>query len=201
MKHINQMVSQLQVSLEELREVCDLLNLQVDGDKISDPTEHSLLQVKQVASKENKSLRDAALYLLQLRSECQQADGYHFNKREYIKQRFGVDPEEAAPDSFVGILYRDLDKGIQLGQLRHQVVLESSTLALEERIFHGTGSTSFGETDSDRAVLRVESRIGDNFFGQINWEEINHPLLVGSSTPQQKQLKSSQPKTGQSQKK
>jgi hypothetical protein len=85
------------------------------------------------------------------------------------------------------------------------VVLESSTLALEEFVFHG--SSSLGESNTsvppgyDEAQERINSRIDNDFFGKVNWGEQTHPLLVGTSTPQPLQLKSSQPKTGQSQKK
>jgi hypothetical protein len=123
-----------------------------------------------------------------------------FNKREYIKQRFGVDPETAAPDSFVGMLYQDTHRGTQLGELRHKVVLESSTLALEEFVFNGTGGNLTAD-EYTQAQERINSRIDNDFFAKVNWGEGSHPLLVGTSTQQPKQLKSSQTKTGQSPKK
>lgn len=206
MKHINQMVSQLQVSLEEVREICSLLGLPVEGDKISESTEQQLLQLKSAATAEGMSLEEAARHLLEMRDRKNSEGGEHrFDKREYIKQRFGVDPEQATPDSFVGMLYRDVDKGIQLGNLRHKVVLESSTLALEELIFHGGSDVESGSNKEiagyDQAQERIQTRIDDDFFGKINWGEQTHPLLVGTSIQQPKRLKSSQPKTEPSPKK
>ncbi|MFL9458215.1 hypothetical protein AB0758_45240 [Tolypothrix bouteillei VB521301_2] len=200
------MVSQLQVSLEEVREICSLLGLAVEGDKISEFTEQQLLQLKAAATAEGMSLEEAARHLLEMRSRQTSEGGEHrFDKREYIKQRFGVDPEQAAADSFVGMLYRDVDKGIQLGNLRHKVVLESSTLALEELIFHGGSDVDSGSNKEiagyDQAQERIQTRINNDFFGKINWGEQTHPLLVGTSTPQPKRLKSSQPKTEPSPKK
>ena len=98
----------------------------------------------------------------------------------------------------MGMLYGDTDRGIQLGQLRHRVVLESSTLALEEFIFSGTGDNL---NEFDQAQERINSRIDNDFFGKVNWGEENHPLLLNTSRPQQKQLKSSQQKIKQSPKK
>ncbi|WP_026134396.1 hypothetical protein [Scytonema hofmannii] len=206
MKHINQMVSQLQVSLEEVREICSLLGLPVEGDKISESTEQQLLQLKAAATSEGMSLEEAARHLLEMRDRKNSEGGEHrFDKREYIKQRFGVDPEQATPDSFVGMLYRDVDKGIQLGNLRHKVVLESSTLALEELIFHGGSDVESGSNKEiagyDQAQERIQTRIDNDFFGKINWGEQTHPLLVGTSIQQPKRLKSSLPKTEPSPKK
>lgn len=151
------------------------------------------------------SLEEAAQHLIAMRDRKSEVGEHKFDKREYIKQRFGVDPEQASSDSFVGILYRDADRGIQLGELRHKVVLESSTLALEEFVFHGSSSLAEGNTSVaagyNQAQERINSRIDNDFFGKVNWGEETHPLLVGTSTPQPRQLKSSQPKTGQSQKK
>lgn len=98
----------------------------------------------------------------------------------------------------MGMLYGDTDRGIQLGQLRHRVVLESSTLALEEFIFSGTGDNL---NEFDQAQERINSRIDNDFFGKVNWGEEAHPLVLNTSTRQQKQLKSSQQKIKQSPKK
>ncbi len=147
MKHINQLAQQLQVSHDVVRTVCQILNLEIQGDTVGEQVEQQLLQLKTAATSENMSLEEAARHLLEMRDQKNPESGEHrFDKREYIKQRFGIDPEQAAPDSFVGMLTLDVDKGIQLGNLRHKVVLESSTLALEELIFHGG-------TDVDIAVL------------------------------------------------
>jgi hypothetical protein len=201
MKHLNQLAQQLQVSPEIVRNVCQILDLEINGDAIAEQVESQLINLKTAATKENMSMEEAARHLLEMRdtksdSQCDR----QFNKREYIKQRFGVDPETAAPDSFVGMLYQDTHRGTQLGELRHKVVLETSTLALEEFVFNGTG-TNLTADEYTQAQERINSRIDNDFFAKVNWGEGSHPLLVGTSTPQPKQLKSSQTKTGQSPKK
>ena len=188
MKHINQLAQQLQVSTEIVRNICQLLDLEISGNTVSEQVESQLSNLKTVAHKENMSLEEAAQHLVEMRNSSEEMDGRKFNKREYIKQRFGVDPEQASGDSFVGMLYGDTDRGIQLGQLRHRVVLESSTLALEEFIFSGTGDNL---NEFDQAQERINSRIDNDFFGKVNWGDETHPLLLSTSTPQQKQLKSS----------
>lgn len=202
MKHINQLAQQLQVSPELVRSTCNLLGLPLKpNDTVDETVERQLVQLKEVAEREGISLEEAARHLVEMRDRKVEAEtGAHkFDKREYIKQRFGIDPEIAAPDSFVGMLYHDADRGVQLGQLRHKVVLETSTLALEEFVFNG--SSNIDNSDYNEAQERIESRIDNDFFAKVNWGEGSHPLLVGSSTHSQKQLKLSQPKTGQSQKK
>jgi hypothetical protein len=198
MKHINQLAQQLQVSTEIVRNICQLLDLEISGNTVSEQVESQLSNLKTVADKENMSLEEAARHLVEMRNSSEETGDRKFNKREYIKQRFGVDPEQASEDSFVGMLYGDTDRGIQLGQLRHRVVLESSTLALEEFIFSGTGDNL---NEFDQAQERINSRIDNDFFGKVNWGDETHPLLLSTSTPQQKQLKSSQQKIKQSQKK
>ena len=198
MKHINQLAQQLQVSTEIVRNICQLLDLEISGNTVSEQVESQLSNLKTVADKENMSLEEAARHLVEMRNSSEETGDRKFNKREYIKQRFGVDPEQAPGDSFVGMLYEDTDRGIQLGQLRHRVVLESSTLALEEFIFSGTGDNL---NEFDQAQERINSRIDNDFFGKVNWGEEAHPLVLNTSTPQQKQLKSSQQKIKQSQKK
>lgn len=206
MKHINQLAQQLQVSPDIVRAVCQTLGLEFSGDTVAEQVEQQLLQLKAAAAGEGISLEEAARHLLEMRERQNSDLGnlHRFDKREYIRQRFGVDPEQAAGDSFVGILYQDVDKGVQLGELRHKVVLESSTFALEEKIFHGGSLAEGKESGTDgytEAQERITSRINDDFFGKVNWGEEVHPALVGTSTLQPRQLKSSQPKTGQSQKK
>ncbi len=225
MKHINKVAETLQVSPDVVRTCCRLLDLALQpNDTLDETVEQQLVQLKEIASREGMSLEEAAQHLasregmsleeaaqhlIAMRDRKSEVGEHKFDKREYIKQRFGVDPEQASPDSFVGILYRDADRGIQLGELRHKVVLESSTLALEEFVFHGSSllGSLLGEGDTsvpagyDEAQERINSRIDNDFFGKVNWGEQTHPLLVGTSTPQLRQLKSSQPKTGQSPKK
>jgi hypothetical protein len=202
MKHINQLAQQLQISPELVRSVCQSLGLSLKpNDTVDETVEQQLVQLKEVASREGISLEEAAQHLIEMRdthseSSCDRS----FNKREYIKQRFGVDPETAAPDSFVGMLYQDTHRGTQLGELRHKVVLETSTLALEEFVFNGIG-TNLTPDEYTQAQERINSRIDNDFFAKVNWGEGSHPLLVGTSTQQPKQLKSSQTKTGQSPKK
>ncbi len=202
MKHINQLAQQLQASPELVRSTCNLLGLPLKpNDTVDETVEIQLVQLKEVAQREGISLEEAARHLVEMRDRKVEAEtGAHkFDKREYIKQRFGIDPEIAAPDSFVGMLYHDADRGVQLGQLRHKVVLETSTLALEEFVFNGSSNTD--NSDYNCAQERIQSRIDNDFFAQVNWGEGSHPLLVSSSTHSQKQLKLSQQKTGQSQKK
>jgi hypothetical protein len=198
MKHINQLAQQLQVSPEVVRNICQLLDLEINENTIPEQVESQLVNLKAAANKESMSLEEAARHLIEMRNSSEELGDRKFNKREYIKQRFGVDPEQAPGDSFVGMLYGDTDRGIQLGQLRHRVVLESSTLALEEFIFSGTGDNL---NEFDQAQERINSRIDNDFFGKVNWGEKTHPLLLNTSTPQQKQLKSSQQKIKQSPKK
>jgi len=206
MKHINKVAETLQVSPDVVRTCCRLLDLALQpNDTLDETVEQQLVKLKEIASGEGMSLEEAAQHLIAMRDRKSEVGEHKFDKREYIKQRFGVDPEQALPDSFVGILYRDADRGIQLGELRHKVVLESSTLALEEFVFHGSSSPAEGDTSVppgyDEAQERINSRINNDFFGKVNWGEETHPLLVGTSTQQPRQLKSSQPKTGQSPKK
>ncbi|PAX51579.1 hypothetical protein CK510_24070 [Brunnivagina elsteri CCALA 953] len=169
------------------------------NDTVDETVEQQLVQLKEVANREGISLEEAAQHLIEMRdthseSQCDRS----FNKREYIKQRFGVDPETAAADSFVGMLYQDTHRGTQLGELRHKVVLESSTLALEEFVFNGTGSNLTAD-EYTQAQERINSRIDNDFFAKVNWGENNSQFAVRGS--QLKQLKSSQTKTGQSPKK
>jgi hypothetical protein len=203
MKHINQLAQQLQISPEVVRNICQSLGLSVKtNDTVDETVEQQLVQLKEVANREGISLEEAAQHLIEIRDRTStpETEEHRFNKREYIKQRFGVDPETAAPDSFVGMLYQDTHRGTQLGELRHKVVLESSTLALEEFVFNGTGSNLTAD-EYTQAQERINSRIDNDFFAKVNWGEGSHPLLVGTSTQQPKQLKSSQTKTGQSPKK
>ena len=204
MKHINQLAQQLQVSPDIIRNICHILNLEISGDTVSEQVELQLANLKAAAVKENMTLEEAAQHLLEMRenrtNSTSQTEEHKFDKREYIKQRFGIDPETAAPDSFVGMLYQDTHRGTQLGELRHKVVLETSTLALEEFVFNGTG-TNLTVDEYNEAQERINSRIDNDFFAKVNWGEGSHPLLVGTSTQQPKQLKSLQTKTGQSPKK
>ncbi|BAZ40340.1 hypothetical protein NIES4101_63010 [Calothrix sp. NIES-4101] len=199
MKHINQLAIQLQISPEVVRNICQILDLEISGDTVSEQIELQLVNLKAAATKENMTLEEAAQHLLEMRETRSTPDEQHrFNKRDYIKQRFGVDPETAAPDSFVGMLYQDTHRGTQLGELRHKVVLETSTLALEEFVFNGTGH-NLNLDEYTQAQERINSRIDNDFFAKVNWGENNSQVAIRGS--QLKQLKSSQTKTGQSPKK
>jgi len=176
MKHINKVAETLQVSLDVVRTCCRLLDLALQpNDTLDETIEQQLVQLKEIASREGMSLEEAAQHLIAMRDRKSEVGEHKFDKREYIKQRFGVDPEQASSDSFVGILYRDADRGIQLGELRHKVVLESSTLALEEFVFHGSSSLAEGNTSVaagyNQAQERINSRIDNDFFGKVNWGE------------------------------
>jgi hypothetical protein len=117
------------------------------------------------ATKENMSMEKAARHLLSMRdTKSEPQCDRKFNKREYIKQRFGVDPETAVPDSFVGMLYQDTHRGTQVGELRHKVVLETSTLALEEFVFNRTG-TNLTTDEYTQAQERINSRIDNEQVG------------------------------------
>ena len=104
MKHINQLAQQLQVSTEIVRNICQLLDLEISGNTVSEQVESQLSNLKTVADKENMSLEEAARHLVEMRNSSEETGDRKFNKREYIKQRFGVDPEQASEDSFVGML-------------------------------------------------------------------------------------------------
>jgi hypothetical protein len=121
MKHINVLAQQLQISPELVRSVCQSLGLSLKpNDTVDETVEQQLVQLKEVANREGISLEEAAQHLIEMRDvhTNTETSDRSFNKREYIKQRFGVDPETAAPDSFVGMLYQDTHRGTQLGELR-----------------------------------------------------------------------------------
>ena len=81
------------------------------------------------------SLEEAANHLLEMREE-RSSKKHKFDEDEYIEQRFGVNPE-ASSNSFVKVLHSDVKRGKQLATLRHKVVLETSTLMLEDLLFNG----------------------------------------------------------------
>ena len=184
MKHINKVAETLQVSPDVVRTCCRLLDLALQSnDTLDETVEQQLVQLKEIASREGMSLEEAAQHLIAMRDRKSEVGEHKFDKREYIKQRFGVDPEQALPDSFVGILYRDADRGIQLGELRHKVVLESSTLALEEFVFHGSsllgeGNTSVPAGGLDAYLQKVNDvSLYDFLTKHISDEEKNNPIV------------------------
>lgn len=67
MKHINQLAQQLQVSTEIVRYICQLLDLEISGNTVSEQVESQLSNLKTVADKENMSLEEAARHLIEMR--------------------------------------------------------------------------------------------------------------------------------------
>ncbi len=181
MIHINQMVSELKTQLDEIRECCVLLSLIINGDQLNDETVNVLRNVKAVAEKGNISLLEAARQIFELKNA--ERDGNRgnnrFDKREYIEKRFGQDPELAAPNSFIGLLYNDvLKQSEQLGRLRQQTILEASTLILQDLLMNGTPEG--GDAGYQQANDRVTGEITD-FLGNVNWEVLQ---LTGTPSMQ-----------------
>lgn len=170
MIHINQMVSELKMQPDEIRSCCALLNLALDGDKLNHETVNVLNNVKAVAEKANISFMQAAQQIADLKNAERNANrgGNRFDKREYIRKRFGQDPELAAPDSFIGLLYNDVrSQSEQLGKLRRQTILEASTLILHDLLINGMPES--GDTAFQQANDRATGAISD-FLGSVNWE-------------------------------
>lgn len=183
MKHINAVAQTLQTTPEIVSKVCQILDLKINKDNTLKPdVEKHLIQLKQVAAAENMSLEEAATHLLQMRDE-RSGKEHEFDEDEYIEQRFGVKPSEASTNSFVKLLHSDVARGKQLAALRHKVVIESSTLMLEDLLFNGTQETS---TELEENQNKIYERIDNDFFGKVNWGEEPHPSLA----MQPQQLKS-----------
>ncbi|MGB3640714.1 MAG: hypothetical protein WBA39_24530 [Rivularia sp. (in: cyanobacteria)] len=183
MKHINAVAQDLQTTPEIISKVCQKLELKVNNDSTLKPdVEQQLIQLKEVAVSQNMSLEEAANYLLEMRDE-RSSKKHKFNEDDYIEQRFGVNPSEASSNSFVKVLHSDVERGKQLATLRHKVVLETSTLMLEDLLFNGVQEPT---TELEEVQGRVYKRIDDDFFGKVNWGEEPHPSLE----TQGKQLKS-----------
>ncbi|WP_414620828.1 hypothetical protein [Calothrix sp. CCY 0018] len=187
MKHINAVAQDLQTTPEIISKVCQKLELKINKDDTLKPdVEQQLIQLKEVAAVENMSLEEAADYLLEMRNE-RSSNEHTFDGNEYIQQRFGVNPEESESNSFVNVLHSDVERGKQLATLRHKVVLETSTLMLEDMLFNGVQEPT---TELEENQNRVYKRIDDDFFGKVNWGEEPH----SESGKQSQQLKS-RPKT------
>ena len=203
MIHINQMVSELKLQPNDIREACQILDLPIDNDELPAATVETLKNTAKAAQAANISIVDAALQILEMQRAAKKSEssGFKFDARSYIQQRFGKDPENEAKDSFVGILYRDMPLAYQLGDTRFMAIMEVSSLVLRDRLTNGLSSASNKNMNEFTAAQdRVLDAIDTDFFENINWGEDN-PKLGGLSTPQQKQLKSLQPKTAQSPKK
>ncbi|BAZ18440.1 hypothetical protein NIES4071_103250 (plasmid) [Calothrix sp. NIES-4071] len=188
MHHINQVVLELGVQRDEIISCCTLLNLKVDGDKLSPETVRVLNNVKAVADKGSISFMEAAQHVANMKNgeHGAQQNGNRFSKREYIKQRFGVDPEAAAPGSFIWMLYQDVIKqSEQLGEVRFQTVIEASSHVLRDRLMNGNPENANNE-GFEEANNRVSENI-TSFLGNVNWGELPQ-LMGGSSTQPTKQL-------------
>jgi hypothetical protein len=176
MKHINKVAQALQTTPEIVLKVCKKLSLPVNKDStIPTDVERQLIQLKEVAAAEKMSLEEAANHLLEMRSERSNSNNEHtFDENQYIQQRFGVNPEESESNSFVKVLHSDVARGKQLAVLRHKVVLETSTLMLEDFLFNGVQEPTM---ELEEVQGRVYKRIDDDFFGKVNWGEEPHPSL------------------------
>lgn len=187
MIHINQMVLELKTQLDEIRKCCELLNLTINNDKISQETVDILLQVKAIADKGAVSMAEAARQVADMKSAETSGNGggNRFDKREYIIKRFGQDPELAASDSFIGLLYKDVQtQSEQLGRLRSQTILEASTLVLHDLLMYGTPEG--GDKGYRDANDKLTGKIKD-YLGNVNWE-VEVLQLPGASTQPTKQL-------------
>ncbi len=202
MQHINQVVSQLKVQRDEIISVCDIFKLDVNGDQLPPETVEFLKKIKDISTNGNITFLEAANHVLEMQQQAKKvsADGYKFDARAYIKQRFGKDPESEAKDSFVGILYRDMPVAYQLGDTRFMSIIEASTHVLRDRLTNGSSSSGCTKNavEFDAAQERALQAIDVNFFENIHWGEGEHPMLLGASTQPQKQLNSSTPKTSTS---
>lgn len=182
MMHINQMVSELKVPLEDIRVCCELLELKIDGALLSPETVTALRNIKSIAESGGITLIEAARELKNIRNN-EHVTG-RFDKREYIKQRFGQDPELAPQGSFIRLIYEDVaTKSDQLAKIRHQTIFEASTLALEDLLMNGVDA----DEDWKQAHGRVTSSITD-FLGNVNWGAPLPQLSGTLSTPPTKQL-------------
>ena len=202
MQHINQVVSQLKVQRDEILAVCEIFKLDVNGDQLPPDTVEFLKKIKDISTDGNIPFLEAANHVLEMQQQAKQvsADGYKFDARAYIKQRFGKDPENEAKDSFVGILYNDMPVAYQLGDTRFMSIIEVSTHVLRDRLTNGSSSSGCTKNalEFDAAQERALQAIDVNFFENINWGEGEHPMLLGASTQQPKQLNSSREKTSTS---
>ncbi|NJN10816.1 MAG: hypothetical protein HC815_23625 [Richelia sp. RM1_1_1] len=160
------------------------MELKINKDSTLKPEiEQQLVKLKEVATTQNMSLEEAAEYLLQMRDEHSCA--YRFDADKYIEQRFGLKPEDES-NSYLQVLRTDIEKGKQFATLRLGVVMETSSLYLEEYLFNGVQEAP---TELQETQDRIYERIDNNFFKKVNWGEI--PRL---SSTQPKHLKS-HPKT------
>lgn len=191
--HINQMVLELKTQLNELRKCCELLNLATDNDQISQETIDILQNVKAVADKGGVSMVEAARQIADMKNAETNSNcgNNRFDKREYIKKRFGQDPELAASDSFIGLLYKDVQtQSEQLGRLRSQTILDASSYILHDLLMHGTSEG--GDKGYRDATDKLGNKITD-YLGKVNWEVEVLEIPGTSSTQPIKQLLATTP--------
>lgn len=185
MKHINAVAQSLQTTTEIISKVCQKLGLKINKDSTLKPeVEQQLIKLKEVAVAQDMSLEEAVDYLLQMRDE-HSSNEHKFDADKYIEQRFGLKPEDDN-NAYLQTLRTDIEKGKQFATLRLGVIMESSSLYLEELLFNGVQEAP---TELQQNQDRVYERINNNFFGKVNWENDVHPSSI-----QTKQLKS-HPKT------
>lgn len=183
--HINQMVSELKTSQDEIRKCCEMLDL-VYQEQLSDQAVEILRTVKEYANRSNISLVEAAKQIADMRNAKVDVDSNRFDKREYIKKRFGQDPELAASNSFIGLLYNDVQtQSDQLGRLRSQTILDASTYILHDLLMHGTSEG--GDKGYRDATDKLGNKITD-YLGNVNWEVEVLEIPGTSSTQPTKQL-------------
>lgn len=181
MKHINAVAQILQTTPEIIINICQKLELKINKDNTLKPeVEQQLVQLKQVAVAENMSLEEAAGYLMQMRDEHSNT-GHRFDADKYIEQRFGLKPEEYESNSYLRALRTDVARGKQFAAVRLGVVMETSSLYLEEFLFDGVQQVP---TELQETQDRIYERIDNNFFGKVNWGDEPHPSSI-----QPKQLK------------
>ena len=185
MKHINAVAQTLQTTPEIVSKVCQKLELKINKDDTLKPdVEQQLIQLKQVAVAENMSLEEAADYLLQMHESSNSE--HKFDADKYIEQRFGLNPKQHESNTYLQALHTDVERGKQFAAVRLGVVMETSSLFLEEFLFNGVqeAPTELKETQN-----KIYERMDNSFFGKVNWGEQPHPSSI-----QPKQLKS-HPKT------
>lgn len=185
MKHINAVAQSLQTTTEIISKVCQKLGLKINKDSTLKPeVEQQLIKLKEVAVAQDMSLEEAVDYLLQMRDE-HSSNEHKFDADKYIEQRFGLKPEDDN-NAYLQTLRTDIEKGKQFATLRLGVIMESSSLYLEELLFNGVQEAP---TELQETQNKIYDRIDNDFFGKVNWENEVHPSSI-----QPKQLKS-HPKT------
>ncbi len=181
MKHINAVALTLQTTPEIISKICQKLELKINKDDTLKPeVEQQLMQLKEVAAAEDMSLEEAVDYLLEMRDERSNNE-HTFDADKYIEKRFGLKPEDDN-NAYLQTLRTDIEKGKQFAALRLGVIMETSSLYLEEFLFNGNQQSP---TELQETQDKIYERIDNDFFGNVNWGEEVHPSSI-----QAKQLKS-----------